>query len=177
MQINIRPITTSDLSDFWQLAFSRQDAEWRQWNGPYFHDELPTQAAFMANADQWVNQPFRWLVTADDTMVGMVSAYYEDGALQRWLDVGIIIYRDHLWGQHIGQRALTAWIDHLFEVVALPHIGLTTWSGNQRMMALSQRIGMREEARVRQVRYWQGHYYDSVKYGVLRDEWLALRKE
>ncbi|KRO18412.1 hypothetical protein IV56_GL001546 [Lacticaseibacillus saniviri JCM 17471 = DSM 24301] len=91
--------------------------------------------------------------------------------------MGIIIYRDHLWGQHIGQQALTAWIDHLFEVVALPHIGLTTWSGNQRMMALSQRIGMREEARVRQVRYWQGHYYDSVKYGVLRDEWLALRKE
>lgn len=71
MQINIRPITTSDLSDFWQLAFGGQDAEWRQWNGPYFHDELPSQAAFMANADQWVNQPFRWLVTADDTMVGM----------------------------------------------------------------------------------------------------------
>lgn len=60
------------------------------------------------------------------------------------------------------------WIDHLFDdVTDLPHIGFTTWSGNKRMMQL----GMKLEGQIRQVRFWQGEYYDSVKYGVLRSEW------
>nr|MCX4136420.1 GNAT family N-acetyltransferase [Vibrio parahaemolyticus]MCX4136492.1 GNAT family N-acetyltransferase [Vibrio parahaemolyticus]MCZ6386917.1 GNAT family N-acetyltransferase [Vibrio parahaemolyticus]MCZ6386980.1 GNAT family N-acetyltransferase [Vibrio parahaemolyticus] len=28
-----------------------------------------------------------------------------------------------------------------------------------------------QEARLRKVRYYNGEYYDSVKYGVLRSEW------
>ncbi|MGN1292109.1 MAG: GNAT family N-acetyltransferase, partial [Levilactobacillus brevis] len=62
-------------------------------------------------------------------------------------------------------------IDWLWTQTPLPHIGLTTWSGNQRMCHLAESLGLREEARVRQVRYWQGRYWDSVKYGVLREEW------
>jgi RimJ/RimL family protein N-acetyltransferase len=30
---------------------------------------------------------------------------------------------------------------------------------------------MQKEAQVRQVRYWQNRYWDSVKYGILREEW------
>jgi len=58
----------------------------------------------------------------------------------------------------------------------LPHIGLTTWSGNQRMMHLATAIGLNLEGRIPQVRYWQGQYYDSVKYGILRSDWLNRRQ-
>ncbi|WP_236698233.1 GNAT family N-acetyltransferase [Weissella minor] len=38
------------------------------------------------------------------------------------------------------------------------------------MMALGERIGMKLEGQIRAVRYWQGEFYDSVKYGILRSE-------
>ena len=42
------------------------------------------------------------------------------------------------------------------------------------MMRCAEKLGMQQEARIRKVRYYQGEYYDSVKYGVLREEWQTL---
>ncbi len=39
------------------------------------------------------------------------------------------------------------------------------------MMHVAEKIGMKQEARIRQVRFYEGKYYDSVQYGILRDEW------
>ena len=65
-------------------------------------------------------------------------------------------------------------MDHIFQTnTELEHIGLTTWSDNQRMMRAAEKIGMIKEAQIRKVRYWKGHYYDSVKYGIIRKEWEA----
>jgi len=116
------------------------------------------------------------VIWVDGQMAGMVSYNFEDGALQRWLDVGIVIYRSDEWHRGIGRQALTQWLDWLWTQTDLPHIGLTTWSGNARMCRLATRLGLKEEARVRQVRYWQGQYWDSVKYGCLREEWLTRNK-
>lgn len=41
------------------------------------------------------------------------------------------------------------------------------------MMRAAEKIGMIKEAQIRKVRYWKGHYYDSVKYGIIREEWEA----
>lgn len=54
-------------------------------------------------------------------------------------------------------------------------MGLTTWSGNPGMMRLSEKLGMTQEARIRKVRYYKGIYYDSIKYGILRDEFFASK--
>lgn len=172
--ITLKPLTLAELPAFWQLAYSDPQAEWARFNGPYFRDEMPTRREFVQEIgpENYVANPNRQAIWADDKLVGMVSAYYDDGALLRWLDVGITIYDERLWGRGIGRAALELWITHLFTVINLPHIGLTTWSGNPRMMGLAERLGMTLEARVRQVRYWQGKYYDSIKYGVLRDEWF-----
>ncbi|EKO3922646.1 GNAT family N-acetyltransferase, partial [Vibrio metschnikovii] len=37
---------------------------------------------------------------------------------------------------------------------------------------LALKLGFEQEASLRKVRYYQGKYYDSVKFGVLRSEWL-----
>jgi len=44
------------------------------------------------------------------------------------------------------------------------------------MIGLAKSVGMKQEARVRQVRYYQDRYWDSVKYGILREEWQAQRQ-
>ena len=40
------------------------------------------------------------------------------------------------------------------------------------MMKVAEKLGMTKEAVIRKVRYYNGTYYDSIKYGVLRDEWF-----
>ncbi len=174
IEIVLKPLEHDQLDAFWQLAFSDPHAEWAQWNGPYFHDEMPSRREFLTTmgVDEFQDNPTRQVIWANGVMVGMVSAYYDDGALLRWLDVGITIYDASYWGKGIGKTALELWISHLFRQINLPHIGLTTWSGNKRMLGLAESLDMTLEARVRQVRYWKGQYWDSIKYGVLRDEWF-----
>lgn len=52
----------------------------------------------------------------------------------------------------------------------IQHIGFTTWSGNQGMMRLGEKSGLKLEGQIRKVRYWQETWYDSIKYGILREE-------
>ena len=103
----------------------------------------------------------------------MVTYYYED-EMRKWLEVGIVLYAGKQWGKGIGTRVLHLWIDHLFKEVDLPRIGLTTWSGNVRMIRVAEKLGMTMEARVRKVRYYEGEYYDSIRMGVLREEWETI---
>ncbi|WP_125581349.1 GNAT family N-acetyltransferase [Lacticaseibacillus suibinensis] len=174
MTVTIRPLRADEQTTLWQLAYSNPNAEWTKWNGPYFHDVAPTLAEFLA-ARRWVANPLRQVIVSDGELVGAISAYYEDGDLKRWLEVGLVIYREGLWGQHLGRQALRLWLTHLFAITDLPHLGFTTWSGNERMLRLGAAVGMKEEGRIRQVCFWQGQYYDSVKYGILREEWRKIQ--
>lgn len=172
--IKIRPVQPTELTTLWRLGFSDPEAAWTQWNGPYFHDQLPTQHDFetIIGPRDWLIRQHNWVIMRDNQIVGSVNWHFVDGDLQRWLEVGITIYDQAHWGEHIGRIALTQWLTHLFaEVTTLPHIGLTTWSGNLRMMHVAEAIGLKQEARIPQVRFWQGQYYDSVKYGILRTDW------
>ncbi|WP_225419638.1 GNAT family N-acetyltransferase [Lapidilactobacillus wuchangensis] len=172
MAVTIKPLTASDILPLWQLAYGKGNSEWQNWNGPYFHDPVLTLAEFQQKfkSHNWMRQGI-WV---DQTLVGEVSAYYEDGPLQRWLDVGIVIYQQQSWQHGIGTQALKLWLDLVFAQTDLPHVGLTTWSGNVRMMRVAEKLGLNLEARVPQVRFWQGKYWDSVKYGVLRTDWQHL---
>ncbi|NLR08981.1 MULTISPECIES: GNAT family N-acetyltransferase [Lactobacillaceae] len=175
MTVTLAPLTAAEAPAFWQLAYSDPQAEWCKWNGPYFHDAMPSEQEFLevVAPHQYIGNAFRQIIRVDGQLVGSVSAYYEDGDLRRWLDVGIVIYATDRWQRGIGKQALTLWLDWLWQHVDLPHIGLTTWSGNVRMCRLAESLGLTQEARVRQVRYWQGRYWDSVKYGCLREEWAT----
>lgn len=67
--------------------------------------------------------------------------------------------------------SLLLWLKELFEYFAyLPHIGFTTWSGNKGMQKIGEKCGMTKEGVIRKVRFLNNQYYDSVKYGILREE-------
>lgn len=95
----------------------------------------------------------------------------------RWLEIGIVIFDENFWSKGIGSKALSLWIDEIFNTEEnLEHIGLTTWSGNIGMMKCSLKIGMTLEGRIRKVRYNNNIFYDSMKYGILKDEWVKQVK-
>ncbi|WP_179395464.1 GNAT family N-acetyltransferase [Lacticaseibacillus absianus] len=164
----LRTLTTADMPTLYALAYEG-DRTWQQWDGPYFDHATPDRAAFLAHP------PIETLdhiagVIVDDQLIGVVTAYYEDGPLRRWLECGIVLYRSGQWGHGIGSQALRLWAQTLFARIDLPHLSLTTWSGNSRMMHAAVNAGFQLEGQLRQVRFWQGRYWDSMKYGCLRDD-------
>ena len=88
--------------------------------------------------------------------------------------MGIVIYDPAYWNGGYGTEALTLYRDLLFEKMEIGRVGLTTWSGNERMMKVAEKIGMRLEGRMRNCRYYNGTYYDSIRMGMIREEWEAL---
>ena len=110
-------------------------------------------------------------IYVDKVLTGIVSRYWENKKT-RWLEVGIIIYNPDYWYGGYGSEALKLWTTKTFkDFPELEHVGLTTWSGNIPMMKCAEKLGYKLEAKIRKVRYHLGEYFDSIKYGVLREEW------
>jgi len=175
-ELVIRPIEHQDLYKLWTLIYKDQAPEWKKLDAPYFPHQSMSYEKFMANAESLVDQTSRWVITVDDVVCGMISYYFED-AQKIWLEMGIIIHESQNWGKGIGTRALKLWIDHIFSTLDVVRVGLTTWSGNKRMIRVAEKIGMMMEGRMRKVRFYEGKHYDSIRMGILREEWEVLSSE
>lgn len=170
-ELSLRPTEDSDKEHLWHLIFD--DKKWKEFDAPYFQFPDQTLVEF---SDGMFKQFFKsertLLIDVAGNVVGSVSYHWED-IQTRWLEIGIAIYASSNWGRQIGRRSLKLWITHLFAQHDIERIGLTTWSGNPRMIASAESLGLKIEGRLRRVRYHEGHYYDSIKMGVLREEWQA----
>jgi RimJ/RimL family protein N-acetyltransferase len=116
--------------------------------------------------------PSRFILETDGKIVGTVSYYWEHKE-SNWLEVGIVIYDPAYWNGGYGTEALRIWIDYLFTSLPLVRIGLTTWSGNSRMVRSAEKLGMKMEGCIRKCRLYKGNYYDSIRMGMLREEWTT----
>ncbi|MFM2609898.1 GNAT family protein [Vibrio chagasii] len=169
MDITIRPAMPSELATIYALVISND--EWTKFNGPYFAYSHPSLESFEAHSfKRLLKGDDLQLVVVDGVPVGTLSCYWECKET-RWLEAGVVIYNSDYWGKGIAALALPLWITYLFENKQVERVGLTTWSDNPHMMSLALKLGFQQEARLRKVRYYQGEYYNSLKYGVLRSEW------
>lgn len=171
-ELVIRPIETYDLDRLWELMYKDATPEFKKWDAPYFEHRAQPYDVYREGADEHIGRDDMWVIEVDGTVYGTVSFYYEDAG-QNWLEVGIILHQADRWNRGIGTRALRLWISHLFETLPTVRVGLTTWSGNERMMKVAEKVGMRLEGRIRQVRVVDDVRYDSIRMGMLREEWTA----
>ncbi|HYF63664.1 MAG TPA: GNAT family protein [Herpetosiphonaceae bacterium] len=154
--------------------------EWKRWDAPYYPEFTPAEAA------DYVERKRRAIERADlpaarmnaaiaragsDELIGMVNAYWES-IETLWLTLGIVIYDPAAWGRGAGSEAFGLWTGYQFaarpEIVRLD---LRTWSGNYGMIRVAQKLGFQEEACFRNARIVDGTFYDSLAYGILREEW------
>lgn len=167
--IQIRAARPEELESIYLLV--TENDEWTRFNGPYFPYQTPSFDQFTQTTfARMLRGEDLQLITVDDIPVGSVNSYWECEAT-RWLEAGVVIYDQTYWGQGIAAKAIPLWVRFLFQKWDIERVGMTTWSGNPRMMSLALKLGFKQEARLRKVRYYQGQYYDSIKYGVLRSEW------
>ncbi len=184
MEVKLRDIRLKDLDDL--LYWTHPDREFHRFNGPYFpketQEELEKSIEVLrgklvaGDPNPYGNKKI--IANKDtDEIIGSVNWYWKS-AETLWMEVGIVIFNENYWGRGIGKIALEMWIDQLFtshpDIVRL---GLSTWSGNPRMMRLAEKLGLKREAVYRKARIVEGRYYDSVSYGILREEWEARRNK
>ncbi|MGA9288384.1 MAG: GNAT family protein [Anaerobacillus sp.] len=169
--------TWDDINELYYWKYEEEEQEAKKWNGPYIAEKKETKEEYRR---EWTEHneihpgvPDTLVILAGDKVIGYVGSYWVD-KYTNWLETGIVIYDKNYWNGGYGTEAYKTWIDFLFRSTDLHRIGMSTWSGNVRMMKVAEKIGMREEARIRQARMVNGQYYDAIKMGMLRSEWESL---
>jgi len=165
-----------DLELYFELT--KPTRKYHDFNGPYYkkgtEEDLMTKIIELKKSISNGQFDDNSLVIADketNTLIGEVSWYWKSKETH-WLEIGIVIFNENYWGYGIGYKALELWITKLFkDKKEILRIGLSTWSGNERMIRLAEKLGFLREATYRNARIVNGEYFDSVSYGILRDEW------
>lgn len=180
-KIILRPLILSDLESYYDL--NKPSRKFHEFNGPYFEHE--TEEELLQRIEVLRNdltagtyKSHNLIIANADTneLIGQVTWHWKSKETN-WMEIGIVIFNEDYWHQGIGFTALKMWIDRLFaEHDEIVRIGLTTWSGNKSMVKLAEKLGLKLEARYRKARIVAGTYYDSVSYGILREEWEAMNQ-
>ncbi|WHY83875.1 GNAT family protein [Neobacillus novalis] len=171
-ELLIRPIIEEDLPVLWKLIYQEESPEWKKWDAPYFEHKRISFDEYIGQKEKWINREDRWAIVVNGEVVGTVGYYWEHEP-SNWLEMGIVIYTPTYWSGGYGTKVLRLWSNHLFQTMPLVRVGYTTWSGNERMIKVGEKLGMTMEARLRKCRYYNGKYYDSIRMGLLREEWEA----
>lgn len=174
--IRIRSITLGDLNAYehWSLPMHA----YHEFNGPYYAKKSTDEVSIYINELKQKLQnggdalpTKKMIVDPNNNLIGEVS-YTWRSIETNWMEIGIVIFDESYWGRGLGTQALKLWITELFkEHTDIVRVGFSTWSGNHGMMKLAATLGMRQEACYLNARIVRGEYYDSVSYGLLREEW------
>lgn len=174
-EVRLIPLEQDDLKKIWSDGYSQEHAEWKQYDAPYIADYRAYETAhhlIVSSFGKYLQSDAVRGIVIKGQIIGIVTRNWIDYKT-RWLEVGIVIYQAKHRGHHYGLHALSQWITETFETYkGIQFIGLTTWSGNKAMIRTAEMMGLSKVAHVPRVRYWNGEYYDSLKYGVLRDDWF-----
>jgi len=178
MDIILRDILLKDLEDYYH--WNHPDRKFHKYNGPYFKqktkDELKLFVKLvrdkLTRGDKHVLKNKKLIADKrTDHIIGAVNWYWKSEETL-WMEIGIVIFNENYWGKGIGDKAFKQWIQEVFTTNPdIIRLGLSTWSGNKRMIRLAEKLGFLREAVYRKARIVDHQYYDSISYGILREEW------
>ncbi|MBB6624167.1 GNAT family N-acetyltransferase [Clostridium gasigenes] len=181
LKLVLRQLEIDDLDNY--LYLTHPSREFHKLNGPYYEKDNEAELkkyidglkVLLLKGEKNVFKNQKIIANKDtNEIIGQVNWYWKSKETL-WMEVGIIIFNENYWGKGLGYEALKMWINEIFrENPKLIRIGITTWSGNKRMMKLAEKLGMKKEAVYRKARIVDNKYYDSLSYGILRQRWSEL---
>jgi RimJ/RimL family protein N-acetyltransferase len=87
--------------------------------------------------------------------------------------LGIVIGDKTYWDQGYGSDAVRTLLAHAFETLNLNRVSLRVFESNHRAIEVYKRVGFKLEGRLREDRFSEGHYEDTLIMGILRREWSS----
>lgn len=180
--IVLRDRRESDIDD--DIRWNTLDTQWALWDAPWeMEDELLKFDPAAYREEELVrlsrpNEGFRWhfeVDTADGCHIGSVNAYLIDGNFD-WVraadgregerfynTLGVDVSDSRFWGRGLGTQALTAFIKYHLDS-GFHDICLQTWSGNERMVHVAEKLGFVECSRKAGFRQVRGGIYDGLTF-------------
>lgn len=183
-EIILRDFIESDIEKriYWETV----ENEWQLWDGPWEYEGLTDDekvkslTSYIENMHRWVEYDknlgldtirYRFQIVIDNEnqdYIGWCSAYCidedcnyteEDGLLA----VGIDIPDSKARGKGYGVKALCMFIKYLLDK-GIDDIYTQTWSGNERMVHIAEKIGFEEHRRKNDFRVVRGKKYNGLTF-------------
>ena len=149
------------------------------WEGP---DEISETLRFIrqAQTERYGESGFHWAIRdrsgavtgSSGSVLGMISARPSDEPGRG--DVGYWLGKPY-WGQGLMREALTAVLDLCFGEFDQVKVEAEIFITNSRSKRLVESLGMQLEGTIRSSHLKRGQWVDAHIYGILREEWTALR--
>jgi RimJ/RimL family protein N-acetyltransferase len=144
---------------------------------PWEHRTEPEVRAFVQRFVSWQEEVprtrFQLAITlaGRDRLIGNCGIRRVDvGATQAELGYELAPWH---WGQGYASEAARAMVRFAFQELELHRIWGECVVDNTASQRVMERLGMRLEGHLREVRWMKGRWWDSLVYGLLVQEWLA----
>jgi RimJ/RimL family protein N-acetyltransferase len=167
-RINLRAREDEDIPIFHRWY---NDPEITRFLGiPFPAISLRQERAITERIDDDPNRRAYSIVLKDATLIGNCEIRAFNWSA-RSCEVGIVIGEKQYWGQGYGGEALDLLLRIAFDGLNLHKVWLTCAAYNERGLRAYRRIGFREEGRLRDDRFVDGRYHDTVVMSILEHEW------
>jgi len=153
------------------------EGEWKEYDAPWEKGimDLPNEEIKVRFLQLYLSEreePRRRVIIADknDEPIGWINRYYKDKYEDTWL-IGIDICEDEYLGKGYGTECLKLWIDYLFANSQIENLGLKTYSFNDRMIRVAEKLGLEKRETESNFVEWKEMELDRVFYSIDRDKW------
>ena len=107
-----------------------------------------------------------------DRLIGSAALHnidYKNGQCS----FGIVIGVKEEWGKGHGTEATRLFVDFAFRTLNLHRVWLHVYEYNARAIRAYEKVGFQREGTLRQSRYHDGRYWNTLTMGILRSEWKS----
>ena len=196
-EIILRDFIESDIEKriYWETV----ENEWQLWDGPWEYEGLTDEEkeenlnSYIKTMRRWVEYDknlasdairYRYQIVIDNEnqdYIGWCSAYCIDEDCNyteedKLLAVGIDIPDSKERGKGYGAQALCMFIKYLIDK-GIDDIYTQTWSGNERMVHIAEKIGFEEYRRKKEFRLVRGKKYDGLTFRLNTEKFKKFLKK
>jgi ribosomal-protein-serine acetyltransferase len=167
--LGIRPLGAEDAERLHALIEANPDlAEWMPWAE---EQDLAATERFVADAEkQHLGEDgFQAAIEPAGEIIGVVG-FHKINWMSRNTSIGYWL-AESARGRGVMTTAVSALLDHAFYEWELHRVEIRCAPENRPSRAIPERLGFREEARLRETDLVGGRYLDSIVYGLLEEEW------
>lgn len=105
----------------------------------------------------------------DGRHIGNITLHYID-TQNKSAEIGILIGEKDCRGRGYGHEAVAILAAHAFRKLGIHKLTTGMVDGNIASQRMFEKVGFKQEGRLRESFFLNGHYYDSLRYGLLFSE-------
>lgn len=166
-KVRLRPVQESDLPKFVEWLADREVTRWLAEidSPPTLEEERDWYDGHRSEPDNVL-----WAIeTLDGRLVG--STELRVMPKRRKGELGIVIMDKTMWSSGLGTDAVRLIVGYGFEELDLNRVELSTDESNHRAIRCYEKVGFVREGLLRQHRFVDGAFGNTVVMGILREEW------